>query len=135
MALRLLGTADFAGLPEEVAHARVLVRKLLGEEHPVVDDVELLSDEVIANAVLHTRSGRRDRLGRALGKVTLTLFTAKHVVRVEVVDEGSEESRPERVPDVFSEHGRGLWIVDSLAARYGFDQQSSSTTFWFEVDY
>src|SRR6266705_2478482 len=47
----------FAGRADQVRHARRFVKAALAEGCPLADLVVLLSDELVTNAVVHTRSG------------------------------------------------------------------------------
>jgi len=70
-----------------------------------VDDATLIASELVANAVLHGRTGCRLRLQVAHGEVT-----------VEVHDDSP--GRPRVGPlDTDSESGRGLAMVEQLANR------------------
>ncbi|WP_204070784.1 ATP-binding protein [Sphaerisporangium krabiense] len=95
-----------------------------------VDDIVLLSGEVVANAVKHSASGHRRG-----GVVGLLVHDDGRTVRVEVVDEGSEETVPQ-IPaqvDPLSEGGRGLWLVRELSSGWGWRQDGPSRVVWFEI--
>jgi anti-sigma regulatory factor (Ser/Thr protein kinase) len=83
-----MGTGTFAGLAEEARQARLLVRGLLGEDHPVIDEAELLTGEIFANAIQHTASGRPG------GKVTVSVADEGSAIRVDITDEGAANSTP-----------------------------------------
>ncbi len=108
-----------------VRQARRFLRTTLegwGLEPDLVDDAVLCLAELVTNAVVHTHAGCRVRvrLGRA-------------VLSVQVVDYGS--LGPVRVAATVEEitgHGRGLQIVDALAARTGRDERRFLS--WFELD-
>ncbi|MGW5876657.1 ATP-binding protein [Nocardiopsis terrae] len=94
--------ADLAGFGEDLAEAAVLC-----------------GSEIVANAIEHSRSGAPD------GRVLRALFAPQPgVLRLVVVDDGTRESSPE-IPDrsagewLSAERGRGLLLVDVLAARWG----------------
>ena len=90
-----------------------------GEE--AVDSAELLTSEVVANAVLHGRSTVRLRV-RADGRL----------VRVEVGDDNAR--LPTELPhDPAALGGRGLAIVAAVAARWGVDGDPAGKTVWFEI--
>ncbi|MCI3272766.1 ATP-binding protein [Streptomyces cylindrosporus] len=86
----------------------------------LVDVTELLVSELVTNALLHSRSRFR-----------LTLSAAHGVLRCEVSDSGR------RVPRVVaagtSENGRGMFLVDALALRWGCHQDGPGKTVWFEL--
>ncbi|MFD0026033.1 ATP-binding protein [Streptomyces sp. NPDC058382] len=98
---------------------------------PLSDDVAVLVAELAANAVLHGRVPGRDfelRLGYAYGT---------GVVRIEVSD--THEHRPEPAvverPDADADGGRGLLIVEAVAARWGVsDRVGPGKTVWAEAE-
>ncbi|THA75033.1 ATP-binding protein [Streptomyces sp. A0642] len=95
------------------------------------DTVALLVAELAANAVLHGRVSGRDfelRLSYAYGT---------GVVRVEISD--THEARPDPAsvsqPDAEADGGRGLVIVEALAARWGVsDRLGPGKTVWAEAE-
>ncbi|MEU9884746.1 ATP-binding protein [Sphaerisporangium sp. NPDC051011] len=135
---QVLGAMSFPGTPAQVAHARTYTRttlaKALGPENSAIDDVELLVSETVTNAILHTPSGRTDPTGRPIGEVTLALALTSRTVRVEVMDEGTA-AVPELHPSPCDEHGRGLWLVASIASAWGHKRHESTAIVWFEVPF
>ena len=127
-----IGEAEFPGSAESVGEARAFVRRMLaGRPGPVVDDVVLLTSELFTNAVRHSDSGRR--VG---GVVRLALFEpGDGVLRVEVADAGSAggEPRPWMDADEESESGRGLFLVDLLAGKWGTHVRGGGRVVWFEM--
>ncbi|GAA2881979.1 hypothetical protein GCM10010517_45080 [Streptosporangium fragile] len=121
-------TVTLKGVPESVSVARRRVRELLGEGHPASDDVILLVSEVVTNSVVHSGSGGG-------GRVAMTVAVEPDVVFVEVCDAGSGASRPHVRVDPEAESGRGMFLVDLLARRWGVldDDSRGSRTLWFEV--
>ncbi|WP_179893131.1 ATP-binding protein [Streptomyces sp. b84] len=88
-----------------------------------VDTLELLAGEVIANAVVHTGSGCH---------VTVSWNGA--CLRVEVKDPGPAlVLRPAAVSSD-AECGRGLQLVECLAARWGSLPTLTGKAVWFEID-
>ncbi len=102
--------------------------KVLGEG-ALLDDVELMSAEAIANAILH-----------GTGFIRVTLCTDGRRLRVEVADGGP--ARGDVYGDPYGDahgrsrldHGRGLTVIDALADEWGLDQTPRRTQLWFEVD-
>jgi anti-sigma regulatory factor (Ser/Thr protein kinase) len=89
----------------------------------LVEDLVLLVSELVANAVQSA----------AAGPIRLTLSRHADVVRCEVANLGSAVPTHQIVaPDAPS--GRGLHIVDRLAARWGTAGMDGTTTVWFELD-
>ena len=100
------------GRPEAAAGARDFARKALAG-YPAADDAVLCLDELVSNAILHSRSG----LPGGTLEVRLTVTDAS--VLAEVVDAG-----PLGVPlavsrDTFAERGRGLVLVEALTQAWG----------------
>ncbi|MFJ4468902.1 ATP-binding protein [Streptomyces sp. NPDC089424] len=115
--------------PSAVREARAEVRRQLerwgladGDDHgtELVETAELLVSELATNALLHAASRFR-----------LTLTAAHGVLRCEVADGGR------RVPQLLdpgaSESGRGMFLVEALARRWGCHQDGPGKTVWFEL--
>jgi anti-sigma regulatory factor (Ser/Thr protein kinase) len=84
--------------------------------------VELLTSEVVTNAVQHADSRMR-----------LRVIRRPTTVRVEVDDESNKI--PERhVADSAAEGGRGMLLIEALATEWGVDFRDTGKTVWFEVD-
>ncbi|WP_081861649.1 ATP-binding protein [Cellulomonas sp. HZM] len=86
--------------------------------------VELLTAELVSNAVVHGPTGEEVRVG---------LRVTGPVVRVEVSDHGGGTPRV-RHPEPTAPSGRGLALVEALATDWGTMGVDGSTTVWFEVD-
>jgi anti-sigma regulatory factor (Ser/Thr protein kinase) len=117
-------------LPRD-SRASALARRALASwrhsiEPELLDDLELLVSELIANSVRHAGpSPKTDGIHlRALAE-------AKRV-RVEVVDPGNGFSHVLREPGPMQAGGRGLYLVEVLADRWGIESEPS-TCVWFEL--
>lgn len=116
-------------LPAEPASAGVLrrqLRALLAFLPPAqLDDVVLTASEVVANAVLH-----------GAGPVTVWVWPGPHGLRVEVADNGGGTPKLIQAIDPSDEGGRGLFIVEEIADRWGVipSVQGPGKTVWFEID-
>jgi len=109
------------GRPESGSAAREFASKALAG-YPAAGDAVLCLDEMVANAVLHSRSG----LPGGTLEVRLTVTAAS--VLAEVVDDG-----PLGVPvavsyESFAERGRGLAIVEALTRAWG---SAGDGCWWF----
>lgn len=108
--------------PTACASARAAVREVLLQWDlcDLVPTAQLLVSELVCNALRH-----------ASGPLRLTLERVSSVRCL--VSDGSSE--PPRRTDVGSEeeHGRGLTLVDTLAARWGFEPGPVGKTVWFEL--
>ncbi len=110
--------------PEEQApgRARRLARRALvrwGLEE-LSDSVELLVSEVVTNAVRYAER-----------PVTLRLLRTD-VLRCEVGDDSPQLPRQRRARET-DEGGRGLFLVNRLARRWGATRLSSGKVVWFEL--
>lgn len=93
------------------------------DDPSLLDDVELMGAEAIANAVLH-----------GTGPIRVRIAADGKRLRVAVRDGG-----PARHPDDEQgtdriDHGRGLGVIDVLAAEWGLEQSPTGTHLWFDVD-
>jgi anti-sigma regulatory factor (Ser/Thr protein kinase) len=101
----------FPGTPDQVAAARRWVRAVLAG-HPALSDLELITGELISNAVRHTASGLPG------GWFHVHLEQDGGSVLVMVCDQGSESAPSLGLcPGPDGEGGRGLMIVGALASR------------------
>jgi serine/threonine-protein kinase RsbW len=120
-------TRIFAGSPNEVRNVRSFVDQLiLG--CPVADDIVLLASELAANAVMHTASG-------ADGTFSVSVRTDDGNIRVEVHDLGSGKAPTLHNSAVTTEAGRGLRLVEMIAARWGHSGGQCGRIVWFEVEW
>jgi anti-sigma regulatory factor (Ser/Thr protein kinase) len=111
--------------PTSVGAARRFVRDVLMSrqiDDGVVDTVELLTSEVVTNAIVHGRSGPQ-----------LVVEIGEDVVRVAVRDLSPQEPvrRLGRLDDI---SGRGVVIVEELALAWGVELvRGGGKQVWFEV--
>lgn len=104
-------------------HARGLVARVIGFGE-ACDDVELMTSELLSNAV---RYGEGD-------KAHVHITATPEVLRIEVRDDGRGSVPDSTESDPYDERGRGLLIVAALSARWGLDHDQTGTTAWFEYD-
>ncbi|WP_406454012.1 ATP-binding protein [Streptomyces sp. NBC_00876] len=98
---------------------------------PLSDTVALLVAELAANSVLHGRVPGRDF------ELRLIFPYEGAVVRVEVSDTHQARPAPSVVmqPDTDADGGRGLLIVETIAARWGvIDRVGPGKTVWAEAE-
>ncbi|UWE07686.1 ATP-binding protein [Actinacidiphila bryophytorum] len=114
--------ADDGAVPEARHTITSLVRGwnvALSEEQ--VAEVELLSSEVITNAIRHTQA-----------PCSVAVRWTGVRVRVEVTD--VSPARPQRRHDSpEAEDGRGLLLVETLATAWGSTPDPAGKTVWFEL--
>ncbi|MGW6733916.1 ATP-binding protein [Streptomyces sp. NPDC055013] len=121
-------------LPHTVAAvpvARALVRTALAElEHAADSDTaELLTAELVANAVEHTAGD---------GPIELVVELLPSGCQVEVHDPDpappGDLTRPTNgEPDPWQEHGRGLLLIRTLSSSCGHRPAGSGKAVWFRL--
>jgi anti-sigma regulatory factor (Ser/Thr protein kinase) len=111
--------------PTSVGAARRFVRDVLMSRQiadGVVSTVELLTSEVVTNAIVHGGSGPQ-----------LVVQLGDGVVRVAVRDM-SPELPVRRLGRIDDSSGRGVVIVEELASAWGVEQErGGGKQVWFEV--
>jgi CheY-like chemotaxis protein/anti-sigma regulatory factor (Ser/Thr protein kinase) len=114
-------------LPDDlssVADARRFVKARLHEwgiGEPL-DDALLVVSELAANALTHAESS-----------YSIRLSATRHVLRIEVDDSGAGTPEPQPLTED-EEHGRGLHLVDALAASWGMEAaESGGKRVWAEL--
>ena len=136
----VVGEVTLPGVRRSVGCARGFVREALlrhagpaeaGTDEAVTrdavrDDMVTVTSELVANAVTHTASGR------AGGEVAVVLVAGDGVYRLEVADDGAADGHPHLKDEEGAETGRGMRIVEALAARWGFRTDGRRTVVWAE---
>lgn len=125
MSTSLAHRTPFGSAPSAVGVARRYVRDVLHSERvdeKVTGVVELLTSEVVTNAVLH-----------AHGAGELALTVTEDTIRVEV-DDPSGLLPVRRCAGRDALGGRGLAIVAVLARAWGVEPNREGKRVWFEVD-
>ncbi|MGW7249685.1 ATP-binding SpoIIE family protein phosphatase [Streptomyces decoyicus] len=107
--------------PQTAGRARQLTRRALHRWglDPLLDTTELLVSEVVTNAVRYANRPIALRLLRT------------DVLRCEVGDDSPQVPRMRRA-QAGDEGGRGLFLVDRLAQRWGATRLSTGKVVWFE---
>jgi anti-sigma regulatory factor (Ser/Thr protein kinase) len=116
-------TRSFARRPEEVPSARRFIRECLAD-HPGSMDAELLTCELVTNAVQHAEDA---------AAVTVTVIRNGQFVYVDVVDDGRAGLPHWREASGHDESGRGFQLVNEIAYRWGFLREPAGTCVWFEL--
>jgi anti-sigma regulatory factor (Ser/Thr protein kinase) len=122
----VLGSLTVPGHPEQVSAARAFVTRTL-EKHRMNTDTDaaaLLTSEIVTNAIRHTRSGADG------GTVTIVMIGIAYGVLVEVIDDWSSGT-PIVKGDLYAAEGHGLFLVQHLAAQWGYLADPAGTTVWF----
>ena len=101
---------------------KVLLREV---PSPALDDILLLTTELLTNSLRHADLNTDDR-------IHLVVKSTKSAVRVAITDPGRGEVFRPRHPGAHETGGRGLLLVSEMSDRWGVDR-SQATTVWFEV--
>ncbi|WP_395103610.1 ATP-binding protein [Actinomadura sp. SCN-SB] len=120
--LRVSGGRDDRRRGQAVRGAvRERAAALVGDPE-LLDDIELMTSEALANAVLH-----------GSGPIGVTVATNGRRLRVEVRDEGPAAA-PAEPGRRRTDHGRGLTVIGALAADWALERSETETRLWFEVE-
>ncbi|MFI0444536.1 ATP-binding protein [Actinomadura sp. 6N118] len=111
----------FPGRPEQARTVRRFVACLL-DGCPYLDDVLLAADELVVNAIRHTKSGRCG------GSFTVEVMRGVNGVAVSVADEGGPGEIVARDADELDESGRGLKAVALTAASWSWHGNEEGRT-------
>src|SRR3954468_3866234 len=108
---------------ESVATARSFVDGCLARWGVTeqADDVQLIVDELVTNAIRYSR-----------GPVTLTIGRRSDRIVVQVQDPSPTSPEAEST-DVLADSGRGLMLVNNLAADWGTTPMPGGKRVWAEV--
>ena len=128
----VLGSLTIPGRPQEVRRTRSFVTRTLaaaGKGDSVDSDAAtLLTSELVTNAIRHTASGG------PCGTVTIVIVDVPDGALIEVIDDGSSAGTPVVRSELMAQHGHGLYLVQQLAAQWGFLRDAGGTTVWFHLD-
>jgi anti-sigma regulatory factor (Ser/Thr protein kinase) len=122
-----IASHDVDGDPAAVAVARQFLRRTLadwqvGEE--LTDDATLCLSELVTNAIIHSYSGCVVRVVLHDGVLTTTVRNWDPAPAPSVA----------AVADPLQVHGRGLQVVDAVAARWGHRLDPEGASVWFALD-
>ncbi|WTW98798.1 ATP-binding protein [Streptomycetaceae bacterium NBC_01309] len=109
--------------PCAAGEARSYVRRFLDCHglSTLADDAVLLTSELVTNALRH-----------ATGAPELRISLSGNDLRLEVFDGGHGIPSPRTAEDRDTD-GRGLWLVDRMATRWGFDRAHGTKSVWCEL--
>jgi anti-sigma regulatory factor (Ser/Thr protein kinase) len=116
--------------PAAVPIARALIRSTFAElaGNADSDTAELLTAELVANAVEHTHGNE---------PIELVVELLPGGCQVEVHDRDpappGDLSRPGPPPDPMQEHGRGLLLIRTLSSGYGHRPTDRGKAVWFTL--
>ncbi len=116
---------DLPALVSSPRRARRFVRETLevsGISPTTIDNAELVATELVMNSVMHARS-----------EVTLSVECTNRLVRLRVDDHSAVRPLIRNAPPD-AQTGRGVFIVEQLASRWGVDLHRDGKTVWVEFD-
>jgi anti-sigma regulatory factor (Ser/Thr protein kinase) len=118
-------------VPESAGRARRSARTMLNDWHlgHLVEDVDLVVSELVTNALLHTGAGD-DGSPDAI-RLELDLNSRRLTLRV--VDASPLPPMPEEAAET-AESGRGLLLVDALAAEWDWEDLPDGKAVWAAFD-
>jgi anti-sigma regulatory factor (Ser/Thr protein kinase) len=113
--------------PERIAQTRRQVRDLMHDwaDADQVDSAVLMVSELVTNVLVHTD-------GDALLIAEISGPHGARRIRVAVSD-GSDELPHVRQPGEMASSGRGLVLMELLAAQWGVAPQGEGKSIWFEL--
>ena len=106
-------------------HARHAVREFCVSRGlaDVADDAELLTAEVISNAIRHSD-----------GMLTVLVVRANDTIAITVSDNNPDvPSIPANPPDGLADSGRGLTVLANVAGDWGMSPSDGGKTVWFRL--
>lgn len=114
--------------PEAVPAARHALGELTEVDAPTRNVVELLTSELVTNAVRHGSSDPHE-------SILVAAECLDGTVHVKVCDEGGLGfvERPADGGELMEPGGNGLVLLDTLATRWGVEP-GSPTCVWFEAE-
>ncbi|MCO5968385.1 SpoIIE family protein phosphatase [Actinoallomurus soli] len=109
--------------PESAAPAREFVRSALeGVPPDLVETAQLLTSELVTNAVIHART-----------EIEVRAWAADGRVHVSISDERPCRGLVQRQLHPYATTGWGLVLVEALAAGYGVRIEGDRKAVWFEL--
>ncbi|MER8184522.1 SpoIIE family protein phosphatase [Kitasatospora sp. NPDC094015] len=111
--------------PEGLVETRTMLRQALAAwgAGGLSGDIELAADELLTNALVHTDGG---------AMLTVELLTRPvRRIRLEIQDRSSDLPR-RRAPGETATSGRGLMLVEALAASWGVEPRGTGKSVWCE---
>lgn len=124
--LEVSASLRLARVPESARLARRFITEFCKASDLSEDDCHtaaLLTSELVTNAVRYGGS-----------RATLEARRPGGVLRISVEDDNPELPEEGLAPAFSAESGRGIMLVDALAARWGVEHRPGGKAVWFELD-
>jgi anti-sigma regulatory factor (Ser/Thr protein kinase) len=117
-------------VPESAGRARRSARTMLTDWRlgHLAEDVDLVVSELVTNALLHTGAGED-----GANKIRLELDLNGRRLTLRVVDSSALPPLPEEAADT-AESGRGLLLVEALAAEWDWEDLPDGKAVWAAFD-
>ncbi len=129
---RLLRTcaATLSHEPESLHRLRGWIRAVIAHtpHAPCLETLVIAANELATNALLHSRSGQPG------GSFGVALTWNQETIQIAVQDQGGLGEPCLKSPLQATESGRGLYLVDSLAAQWGWTPNVFGTLVWVQFD-
>jgi anti-sigma regulatory factor (Ser/Thr protein kinase) len=119
-----LASKELGSSPGAVAESRTFVSTVLRHWglDELVMDAELLTSELVTNALIHART-----------EVQVAVAVAEGAAEIGVTD-GAPGLPQQRTASYPAEGGRGLRLVDAVALEWGVANVGSGKQVWFRLD-
>lgn len=115
---------ELASKPDAPSRARQAVARLAAEAPEAIEELKLLATEMVTNSCRHVDGE---------DAIAVELLIVDGVARLAVTDAGPGFEARAQTADLDAESGRGLFIIDALADRWGVDT-AAGTRVWAELD-
>lgn len=104
--------------------ARIAIDRFLARAHlpQLSDDAQLLTSELVTNAVRH-----------ASGPIDVRAYVRDGFLRLEVADSEVERTPAPRAAGPDDEGGRGMELVDRMSARWGWRARGHVKVVWLDL--
>ena len=121
---RLRATLDLPPLARSIPAARQIIAHVLAawEAERFREDATLLLSELVTNVVRHVVGHKALTIEMQLVGPTLRVIVADDSTSTPVLGGRSVAG------------GHGLWLVDTVASRWGSEEHTAGKRVWFELD-
>ena len=122
-------STEISGGIDAACTARELLTVHLGDStaETTLNDLHLLTTELVTNAVLHAGAGEADT-------IEMRVATAPERVRVWITDQGGDGTPEVQTFDPEVPGGMGLFLVEQISSRWGVERvPDGGNRVWFEL--
>lgn len=114
---------------EAIPETKRALKELEGRlPEAVLETTQILVSELVTNSIRHANLNPQDEIG-------LSVKVSSEILRAEVCDPGPPFEVPSKKqqPGIEETSGRGLYLVEELAERWGVERRSDEKCVWFEL--